>query len=109
MKILITYLVVPLVVLAALVVAVSQLIAGIPAWLLAAVIGYLLYRLWRRSPRRCPARYDSDGRAAPRMREAWATPVAAPASPPQTVVFVVAPDRRALPNRNDSHQPWILH
>ncbi|MBY0288447.1 MAG: hypothetical protein K2X52_15065 [Mycobacteriaceae bacterium] len=108
MKILITFLVVPLVVLAALVVAVYQLIASIPAWLLAAVIGYLLYRLWRRSPRRYPARYDSDGRAAHRIREAWATPVAAPA-PPQTVVYVVAPDRRAVPNRNDAPEPWILH
>ena len=109
MKILITFLVVPLVVLAALVVAVYQLIASIPAWLLAAVIGYLLYRLWRRSPRRYPARYDSDGRAAPRIREAWATPVAAPVPPPQTVVYVVTPDRRALPNRNDAPEPWILH
>ena len=109
MKILITFLVVPLVVLAALVVAVYQLIASIPAWLLAAVIGYLLYRLWRRSPRRYPARYVSDGRSARRIREAWATPVAAPAPPPQTVVYVVAPDRRALPNRNDAPEPWILH
>lgn len=107
MKILITFLVVPLVVLAALVVAVYQLIASIPAWLLAAVIGYLLYRLWRRSRRRYPARYDSVDRAAPHIRDAWATPVAAPA--PQTVVYVVAPDRRALPNRNDAPEPWILH
>jgi hypothetical protein len=108
MKILITFLVVPLVVLAALAVAVYQLIASIPAWLLAAVIAYLLYRLWRRSPRRHPARFDTDSRAAPHIREAWATPVAAPASPP-TVVYVVAPDRRALPNRNDAPEPWILH
>ncbi len=108
MKILITFLVVPLVVLAALVVAVYQLIASIPAWLLAAVIGYLLYRLWRRSPRRYPAHYDSNGRAAPHIRDAWATPVAAP-TPPQTVVYVVAPDRRALPNRNAAPEPWILH
>ncbi len=106
MKILITFLVVPLVVLAALVVAVYQLIASIPAWLLAAVIGYLLYRLWRRS-RRYPARYNSDDRAA-HIREAWATPVAAP-PPSQTVVYVVAPDRRALPNRNDAPEPWILN
>jgi hypothetical protein len=108
MKILITFLVVPLVVLAALAVAVYQLIASIPAWLLAAVTAYLLYRLWRRSPRRHPARYDTGGRAAPHIREAWATPAAAPAPPP-TVVYVVAPDRRALPNRNDAPEPWILH
>lgn len=109
MKILITFLVVPLVVLAALVVAVYQLIASIPAWLLAAVIGYLLYLLWRRSPRRYPARYDNGGRAAPHIRDGWATPVAAPAPPSQTVVYVVAPDRRGLPNRNDAPEPWFLH
>jgi hypothetical protein len=108
MKILITFLVVPLVVLAALAVAVYQLIASIPAWLLAAVIGYLLYRLWRRSPRRYPTRYDSDRRLAPQVREAWATPVAAP-PPTPSVVYVVVPDRRALPNRNDAPEPWILH
>lgn len=108
MKILITFLVVPLVVLAALAVAVYQLIASIPAWLLAAVIAYLLYRLWRRSPRRYPARYDGDPRPTPRIREAWPTPAAVPPSPP-TVVYVVAPDRRALPNRNDAPEPWILH
>ena len=107
MKILITFLVVPLVVLAALVVAVYQLIASIPAWLLAAVIAYLLYRMWRRSPHRQPARYDSDGRRAPQIREAWATPVAAP--PPQPTVYVVVPDRRALPKGNDAPEPWILH
>jgi hypothetical protein len=107
MKILITFLVVPLVVLAALAVAVYQLLASIPAWLLAAVIAYLLYRLWRRSPRRHPVRYDSDGRRAPQIRDAWATPVAAP--PPQpSVVYVVVPDRRALPNGNDAPEPWIL-
>ena len=109
MKILITFLVVPLVVLAALVVAVYQLIASIPAWLLGAVIGYLLFRLWRRSPRGYPARYVSDGRAAPCIRESWAAPVAARVPPPQTVVYVVAPDRRALPNRHDAPEPWILH
>src|ERR1700754_3930282 len=99
MKILITFLVVPLVVLAALAVAVYQLIASIPAWLLAAVIGYLLYRLWRRSARRYPVRYHSDCRPVPQVREAWATPVTS--APPQpSVVYVVVPDRRALTNRN---------
>src|SRR3954471_23774039 len=107
MKILITFLVVPLVVLAALMVAVYQLIASIPAWLLVAVIGYLLYRLWRRSPRRHPARYDNDRRRTPPISEAWATPVAAPPQP--SVVYVVVPDRRALPHGNDAPEPWILH
>ena len=107
MKILITFLVVPLVVLAALAVAVYQLIASIPAWLLAAALAYLLYRAWRRSPRRHPVRHDSDGPRAPQIREAWATPVAAPPHP--SVVYVVVPDRRALPNGNDAPEPWILH
>src|SRR5258705_3041299 len=108
MKILITFLVVPLVVLAALALAVYQLIASIPAWLLAAVIAYLLYRLWRRSPRRHPARCDSEPRPLPRIREAWATPVAAPPAQP-SLVYVVVPDRRTLPNGNDAPGPWILH
>lgn len=107
MKLLITFLVVPLVVLAALAVVVYQLIASIPVWLLAAVIAYLLYRQWRRSPRRRPDRYDGNGRLAPHIQEAWRTPVAAPSAP--TVVYVVAPDRRALPARNDAPEPWILH
>lgn len=107
MKILITILVVPLVVLAALAVAVYQLIASVPAWLLAAVIGYLLYLLWRRSPRRFPARHDNDRRPAPQIREAWATPVAAP-PPPPSVVYVVVPDRRALSNDDNAPEPWIL-
>jgi hypothetical protein len=108
MKILITFLVVPLVVLAALAVVVYQLIASIPAWLLAAVIGYLLYRLWRCSARRYPVRYHSDCRPVPQVREAWATPVTS--APPQpSVVYVVVPDRRALTNRNDAPEPWILH
>src|SRR4051794_6018169 len=106
MKILITFLVVPLVVLAALVVAVYQLIASNPAWLLAAVIAYLLCRLWRRSPHRHPARYDSGRRSEPQIREAWAAPVAAPPQP--SVVYVVVPDRRALPHGNDAPEPWIL-
>src|SRR3954463_3427210 len=108
MKILITFLVVPLVVLAALMVAVYQLIASIPAWLLVAVIAYLLYRLWRRSPRRLQARYDSDRRRPPQIGEAWAAPVTAP--PPQpSVVYFVVPDRGALPHGNDTPEPWILH
>lgn len=109
MKLFITFLVVPLVFLAALAVAVYQLIASIPAWLLAAVIGYLLYRLWRRSPRRYPARYDSGPRPVPRIREAWAAPVAASPPAQPSVVYVVVPDRRVLPNRNDAPEPWILH
>src|SRR3954453_21857994 len=105
MKILITFLVVPLVVLAALAVAVYQLIASIPAWLLVAVIAYLLYLLWRRSPRRHGARYDGDGRRTPQISEAWAAPVAAPPQQP-SVVYVVVPDRGALPHANDAPEPW---
>lgn len=104
MKTLITVLVFPLVVLAAVAVAVYQLIASIPPWLLVVVIAYLIYRLRRRASRR---RTEPVNNQPARVQAAWSAPQVQPPAP--TVVYVVAPNPRPQRNTYDAPEPWILH
>ncbi|TXI56450.1 hypothetical protein [Mycolicibacterium mageritense] len=105
MKTLITLLVFPMVVLAAIGLVFYQLVASIPSWLLVVVIAYLLYRLHRRSVRPARAR-DVTGRRPVPVQQAWTPHVAAPTP---TVVYLVAPDRARQRDRVDTPEPWILN
>lgn len=103
MKLLITFLVFPLAVLAALAVAVYAAIASIPGWLLVIAIGYLLYRQSRRpSPQR--GAYQDDSRWGTTVHRTWSAP-----QPPPTVVYLVTPDRRCLPEGAEAPQRWIMN
>src|SRR5271166_1433869 len=98
MKIFVTLVVLPLVLLAALGLAAYQLVASIPPWLLVAVIVYLLYR-WGGRPSRARPVYGPP----PRQRvlpPGWAAPAARPppAPPAQLVVLVVGEPKPAAPS-----------
>lgn len=106
MKILIAFLVAPLVFFIAALYALYQMISSIPAWLLVAVIVFLAIRLWRRPANRRRGIRDTERRAVEHRRPVWVQP-SAPAAPP-TVVYVVAPDRQQLRHRSDAPEPWIM-
>ncbi|MGD9620646.1 MAG: hypothetical protein AB7G47_09935 [Mycolicibacterium sp.] len=106
MKALITFLVFPLVVLAALTIAVYEAIASIPSWLLVIAIGYLLYRQCRRPGQQ---RGSYDGAESRWRPAAYHTPTAPVSIPPQTVVYLVTPDRRCLPERAEAPQRWMMN
>lgn len=103
MKLLITFLVFPLVVLAALAFAVYAAIASIPGWLLVIAIGYLLYRQSRRPGPQHWACQD-DSRWDPAVHRTGTAP-----QPPPTIVYVVTPDRRCLPERAEAPERWIMN
>ncbi len=108
MKFLIAVLVLPLVVLAAMAVAVYEAIASIPSWLLVLAIGYLLYRQCRR-PRHPHTGYQDTARyPGPPVHQTWAAPMSAP-QPPPMVAYLVVPDRRGLPDPTQAPQRWSLH
>ncbi len=107
MKFLITVLVLPLVVLAALAVALYEAIASIPSWLLVIAIGYLLYRQCRR-PRRPRAPYlGAPCHPSAPVHQPW--PAGPPAAAPPTVVYLVAPDRPGLPDSAQAPERWSLN